>query len=563
LSRWGGMSILCGMSTSEGESAEVHGPGRSVHPFFAAFTLVVFVCAAFATVGAIVVFFAYVLLGMESESLFLLKLGVKAAFFAFVTLVSVVLLRRFNGGVRPLAEEAEGRRPLALLVMLVVVFILLVVNVRDSPRAEPDELHHLIVSRNIAEHGIYGSGHPDTEFEPFDQYDSVGPPVLLPVAGSFMVGGVNLIAPRVVMALFFLMFLGGVYLVVRPVFGAGTAVASAAFAAAAPMSWYLGRTLYGEAPALGFLVLGLWAWRKHIYGGTFWWSFGGGCFIGLAILSKAFMLLAAFAFLGALVYDRMTARALRLAHLFWPAIGVVVVVGAWSVYESTQAHDVAASGAATIAEYQHNLMFGVGHLGKSLNWWLAIFGIGLIACTILGHGARQLLILRYDPPFIVLALFGVFVMFWWMFFTPAHIPRYIWYFVAMLGVFAGVYLVKGYEQYAGGVWGLGALVVVLVVGYHLVTEARVMLFMEPAVEDREVAEYVAEAPREVAIATTYWPLTRVTNFLADRPVPIAKEGERWDVLIVKAGTPYKVMPPEGMAPVERIGRYEIYEGVGE
>lgn len=95
-------------------------------------------------------------------------------------------------------------------LLAVLVCTLFLPRLDVYPWAAPDEVHHLTVAKNIAVHGAYASGHPDRGLDYFDTYDSVGGPVLLPVAGAFTVFGAGLGVARGVMVLFFLTSAGGV-----------------------------------------------------------------------------------------------------------------------------------------------------------------------------------------------------------------------------------------------------------------------------------------------------------------------------------------------------------------
>jgi len=107
----------------------------------------------------------------------------------------------------------------ALAAVLVVVALFLTVNLGAYPWAAPDEVHHLVVARNIAVHGSYASGHPAGGLRYFDSFDSVGPAVLGPIALAFEFFGVGLLPARGVMVLFFLGLCLVTYRFGRVVFG--------------------------------------------------------------------------------------------------------------------------------------------------------------------------------------------------------------------------------------------------------------------------------------------------------------------------------------------------------
>lgn len=123
--------------------------------------LATFTCSSFAAVAQGILWFRMYTLGFQEEPGFYSRLAIKAVLFAILALVSVAAIRwvsRRDSQDTPL--EVSPKHPkksslLWLLSPLPLALILLVPNLEAYPWAAPDELHHLIVARNLAENGEY------------------------------------------------------------------------------------------------------------------------------------------------------------------------------------------------------------------------------------------------------------------------------------------------------------------------------------------------------------------------------------------------------------------------
>jgi 4-amino-4-deoxy-L-arabinose transferase-like glycosyltransferase len=533
--------------------------------FVAAAALCVLTCALFATVVSVALLLRFLLLSFTGDEHLVFKLIVKA----FVTgAIGAAAWAAFRWALPKLAvslpgaEDRPAQAPFFLAAVLAVALLIAVPNLSKAPRIEPDEAHHLIVARNIAQHGVYASGHPDDKFIHFDQYDSVGPPVLLPVAAGLRMGSFTLASGRLVMVAFYLLLCGAAYALMRGPFCGKGAAGGVLFMSLAPMSPYLSRSLYGEVPALAFFMVSLWAWRKAL-GHDDWTKWGVICGLAfaLAILSKTFMILAAWAFVGAWIYDRRTKQSIEMAHVIAPVIGCVAVIGAWSIFESTQAHDVAQSAAQTFNEYEQNLMIGINSLAVTAGWWLGQPFLVLAMLAALLYAAPLLFERRYDPPMVVLVLFAVFVAFWWMFFTPGRIPRYVWYSCAIGGLLMGPLSMVALKQCFSRrflQWGLIILLLVAPALYRTGLELRNQSRRNVMGPDYALAAHVKDIAPEATVATSYWPVARTLNFMAGRHVVLAKPETAWDVLIVNTAAQNMVAIPPAEQLKARVAPYEIY-----
>ena len=450
--------------------------------------------------------------------------------------------------------------------MCVILVLALVLPRLDKyPKTEPDELHHLIVAQNISEHGMYASGHPATGLKSFDSYDSVGPPVLLPLAAAFETTGPGLITGRAVMAGFYLLLNVMVWLLMRPAAGNSAALMSIVFLAGAFGSVYLGRTLYGEVPALAFFIAGLIVWRRALNTGTaMMLCLGAGILWGLALLCKTIIILAFWAFLAAWLHDRLTLRRIRFRYLLVPAISAGLVLLVWWSVQSLYGDGNAA--ASTLGMYQHYLLFGFASTGRAARWLLnRPMETGAAAAGML-FAVPRIFHKRQDPALAVLFFMAVLFTFWWLFFTTGQIPRYLWYSLAAAAWFAAWlmsalmrYTVRNRKRTAMAAAAVcGVLVIATPYLGGIMDQARRVYLHDELADERALAAYVDTVPKDAVIATDFWPVTRLVNFFNDRSaVSLDKAMDSWDIAIMNKGSDGQ-HDAYGTV-LHRYGRYTVVE----
>jgi len=331
-----------------------------------------------------------------------------------------------------------------------------------------------------------------------------------------------------------------------------------------PMTPYLGRTLYGEAPALFYLVMALGLWRTAL--ADRWAALTGvfaGAAFGLAILCKAFIVLVLFCALGAWTFDRCTRRRIRWRHILWPALGVMAVFALWWAFQALHARGLPRDTESTVALYKHYLLFGFGGTPRALRWFARQPVTTLTAIGVVVAVARLAFIRRYDPPAVVLLLFAPFLAYWWIFFTTGHIQRYMWYGSAIAGSCAGmvfVWCARGGRAGSHRFLRYAACLIILIpaVG-RTVDEARRIYLTDETADDRAVVEYVLALPEDTVVATTYWPMTRMLNLFADRAVPLVRQtgvlGTKYDLIIGHSVADADILA--GHEPVVEFGSYVI------
>jgi hypothetical protein len=541
------------------------------------FWIITFVCAGFTAVASFVLWASVLRWGGENDPGLATRLLVKGILFGALTTVALRWLRVQGRAWTRLVDEVNSEtptdsrgRPLALSIVLVAVCLITIPYLGAYPHIEPDESHHLIVARNLAEYGVYGSGHPDAGFRWFDDYDSVGPPVILPVALSFKLGGVSLFSGRIVVALCFLALCVACYWLLRPLFGTPAAITAMAIGAMAVGSAYLSRTVYGEAPALLFLIGGLLFWRRSILGKQVLVNAAlAGLLFGLMILTKYFMVVVAWAFLGAYVYDRLTFRKLQLVHVLIPAVCAVAVLIVWLTVQSAYGADSTHGAAEKLSMYRHNLMFGFDPVLRTAGWILRRPVTLLVSIAAMIAAAPVIFYRRYDPAGAVLYLFAPFIAYWWIFFTTGNIPRYLWYCIVIAAMFTGplaYMLLRGMKRSTRPVaqYACVALGIVVLGPYVINTWNELMGIYgrNDMADEYALVEYVQTQPVSEPIATTFYPLERTMNLLANRHVvriPATPDALATHPLVLVDSASQEMLL-NGVEPVERFGRYVVVKG---
>ena len=233
------------------------------------------------------------------------------------------------------SDDCRGSKsliPYAGLVLGMVFAAVLVFPRLDAwPWAAPDEIYHLTVAKNLALYGEYASGGSETGFKRFDPYDSVGAPVIVPIAAVFRCVGVSVAAGRCVIGVYLLLLSVGAFFLAWRTFGPGAAVMAVLLTPAAFSTIYLARALYGEVPALAWWVWGLLCWRRAVEKpGDIRVGLLAGLAFGLAVLCKSIFVMSAFAFVAVWFWDRMGPRRIPLSAMFFPAVGVAGCIAAWA-----------------------------------------------------------------------------------------------------------------------------------------------------------------------------------------------------------------------------------------
>lgn len=225
------------------------------------------------------------------------------------------------------ASRAAAGLALACLVALATV------HLTRWPATWFDEGSHLHVPKTIVRYGVYA----DRSSEGFRYYGptlSVGPTVMLPIAGAFAAFDVGLLQARLVMAAYLVAFVVAAWALGRHLGGRAVAALTAVLLVTSPgpATLELGRQVLGEVPGGTFLCAGLWLWFRAWTAPTAGRLFRASMLLALATITKhVFMLalgpaLAVSWLLNAAYYRTVPARVFLV-----PGITCGLVFGAWQL----------------------------------------------------------------------------------------------------------------------------------------------------------------------------------------------------------------------------------------
>jgi hypothetical protein len=242
------------------------------------------------------------------------------------------------------------------------------------------------------------------------------------------------------------------------------------------------------------------------------------------------------------------------------------VLGTWSLVLSYFQYLVTED-LSTLIYYRHYLMFGLPSSMNAVNWFAGqpIYSLSLLSILLL---TIPLLFGRTPNPALrVLLLTGILYLFWWIFYTPATIFRYMWYTCAILAIFSGPLIMNAYRtmRSSGNSMGkrLCCMVAILLIlipgGERLITQLDLIYVQDQAGDDRDLAEYVNRLPEETEIATAFWPLRKSLDFMTNRNVHVIEDlsqiDDKFDVIIYNVGV--NPVDADTLEHAYRIGRYAI------
>ena len=460
---------------------------------------------------------------------------------------STALVANFSAG-----STCTRRHWTVLACLLGLIACLLGYHLAEYPWAAPDEVHHLVVARNLALHGAYASGHPDASLTYFDSFDSVGPTVLGPIAAAFKVFGVSLGAARAVMITFYLLLSLAVFRLVSSWQGGWAGITAVALLTGTFSSIYLGRTLYGEVPAFAFLLGGLLAWQRALgFKRAMGWGLLAGVGVGAAVLSKTIVALVLFSLAGAWAYDQVTFRKIRWGHVLWPAMGGIAVMASWGVIQRLHGPGAETSG-STLAIYQHYLLFGLASVPEAIMNSVAYNPVAhLVFLGLVIASVPTIFLRRYTPIGVTLYLYALFSLYWWFCFTPGQLHRYLWNSYAILAMFAAPWLVWAIQRMLQKdrpprqrlAYLLVALLLVGPGARWLVLQTQEIATHDEMTDERALIAALDDLPPGCRLATTSGRVPGLVNFFGG---PVVETGE--DIATLLAGYDVVIVPED--APVD-------------
>lgn len=444
----------------------------------------------------------------------------------------------------------KTRLTLFLVGMALAAFVSLW-HLNDYPWAAPDETHHLTVVRNLAEHGVYASGHPDGELKYFDPYDSVGAPVIFAGAFAWRMTDSGLAAPRAIVGLHFLGLLLCLAWLLRGEPWAAALVPLLATGAYSTV--YLSRTFYGEVPALFYLVAGVCAWTLARRALRYPLLLMAGVLFGLAVLCKPI-----FATLGccglvavglhAWMQHRRESNPVTLlqrgTELVALGAGAFLPLLAWVAFQQLRTPEGYVESRSMAGIYQHYLLFGIEPiLGNLQRLWNDHPAADLIAAVVFVWWGGSLVARGAHPGILLLWMAGGFFAWWWLCYTPGQLLRYLWpaYFMAAVGAAAAVPRLGSAHALPlpDGLHRLRDLLIVAVLfypGQWLLGQVEEVRHNREMREFDAVLEAVRALPPDARIASPDYPLRGILNVLTNRPIgegeDVVSLFDNYDVLVL-------------------------------
>jgi len=470
-------------------------------------------------------------------------LALRALFFAglaFLALSSVLNYGRSDPAPRRARIPWQARDFYGLWLLLVVAGLLVFPRLDEYPFVAPDESHHLIVARNLAEHEAYASGHVGDALNYFDAYDSVGPPLIGATAQAFRWFGVSLSVGRGVVAVHGVLLLALVYIWVRRYAGPGAATLAGLGVLFAYSTLYLSRTFYGEVPAMLYLVAGLMIWEATR---TYRSQCFAGLLLGCAVLTKPIFILIACCGLVALIATWARGERPCFKRLAAVALGIAIPIVGWSVVQAVgQTED-----RSMLGIYQHYLLFGLEPVAANVLWMANDAPVGYAVYLLLTLVAGGWL-LRHgaSPAALTLWLSAPLFLQWWIAYTPGQLPRYLWPVFVVSGIAWGAAMAYAWKQLFAPdtlrpVLAVVALAVLVTppafwLGHQL-PELRLNREMTAT---RELVDYLSAKNEQATIATTDYASRGAMQFLSGRYIaggPDAAELlKTHDWVIVRSGS---------------------------
>ncbi|NJN68760.1 MAG: hypothetical protein HC884_19690 [Chloroflexaceae bacterium] len=176
----------------------------------------------------------------------------------------------------------------------IISLLLLCYRIESGSFFSYDEGIYGQIARNTIVHGTYGIQYFE---EIIPTQISVGPTVLLPVAATYCQFGVGIWQSRLLVALAGWLTLLLLYSLVSRLYHRTAGIIAATLVL---IVFFHQRGLYGEIPAVGFLLTGVWCWWRAMQTRSVVSSGAAGLAFGMMLVSKPQMLLVAPAFAAAL-----------------------------------------------------------------------------------------------------------------------------------------------------------------------------------------------------------------------------------------------------------------------
>jgi len=416
------------------------------------------------------------------------------------------------------------KRLLPYLLFLMISLPALMLRLDVYPPVWFDEGYSMHAARTLAERGVYGT-YSTAGYRPFDPEITTGPSVVVPVALSFNLLGAGVVQARLVIALFALLALFGLYANSVYMYGRAAALFIVTLLLAMPaiqeVSFLLlSRQILGETPSLALVMLGLWLWF-HSWENERWsLSLLAGLAFGLGLISKMHVGIVLLPTLILIAAGRGLKNPSQVVKLFTPTVVMLLVGGSWMLLGrlGTSDHIRQENSLMLLDAISANLLTGLfGHsLSTSALVILAIMSVGVMvsAWRLRGQflGARPTTNANWAEA--TMALFTLCSVLWFAILSVGW-PRY-----AYAGLIAGQLLIGrlGWDvftqarRWIGGRWLAcdSRAYTIAIVSLAFIAILVNICPIWGSKQDRkaqQAADYIsAEIPRDAVIESWEWEL---------------------------------------------------------
>jgi hypothetical protein len=180
--------------------------------------------------------------------------------------------------------------------------------------------------KNLVEAGKYAT-HYNKDYQMFNPVITTGPSVLLPIAFFFKLFGINYVVARLLMIVFYLLFLIILYFLVREFFGSFVAALSSISIGFLPTTFIMAINTLGEIPATLYLLFGFLMLKLHDKHNNKKWLIISGISFGLSVLSKQIFIISIVPIITYIIFTKEFKSRVSLLASF------ILTVLLWEVYQ--------------------------------------------------------------------------------------------------------------------------------------------------------------------------------------------------------------------------------------
>jgi hypothetical protein len=191
----------------------------------------------------------------------------------------------------------QNRTTFIVLAIPILLYLLIAIAYVLLGEVDFDEGFNLQIPASLIKQGSYSTTYDGGR--DFDPVITTGPTVLLPIFALFKMLNIGLYEARFVMFLYFLGMILSVLFVSNKLGGTLGSITSLILLGSLPLIFYFGLRIFGEIPAILFLLLGIIALERGRL-------FISGIFIGMSVLTKITFLIVVFPVVLLLVIELLS-----------------------------------------------------------------------------------------------------------------------------------------------------------------------------------------------------------------------------------------------------------------